>query len=86
MPDRPRSPNVSVSAREADAKCPLAFPSRRNDGVEGDQLFSERLMLIYISARKSNVDAEAVRIGSQFEESAVKQSSEFSADRPNPIE
>ena len=58
MPDRPRSANVSVSAREADAKCPLAFPSRRNDGVEGDQLFSERLMLIYIGARKSNVDAD----------------------------
>ena len=42
MPDRPRSANVSVSAREADA----------------DQLFSERLMLIYIGARKSNVDAD----------------------------
>jgi hypothetical protein len=29
---------------------------------------------------------QAVRIGSQFEESAVKQSGEFSADRPNPVE
>ena len=29
---------------------------------------------------------QAVRIGNQFKESAVKQSREFSADRPNPVE
>jgi hypothetical protein len=46
----------------------------------GDHVHQFKVLSFQISGE------QAVRIGRQFEESAVKQSSEFSADRPNPIE
>jgi uncharacterized RmlC-like cupin family protein len=46
----------------------------------GDHVHQFKVLSFQISGE------QAVRIGSQFEESAVKQSGEFSADRPNPVE
>ena len=56
----------------------FAFIERPNDG--GDHVHQLKLLPFHI------VGEQPSRIGGEFEEPAVKQSGEFSADRPNPIE